>query len=68
VSYVREASDDGSRHRCCNTRDRSLRVEQEIELAITLDQVGHQARLQLGGCRVVRTSSGPMIRMIARNQ
>lgn len=68
VSYEREASDDGSRHQCCNTRDRSLRVEQEIELAITLDQVGHQARLQLGGCRVVRTSSGPMIRMIGGNQ
>jgi hypothetical protein len=64
VSYLRKTSEDGSQHRCRNTRDRSLRVEQHIELAITLDRAGLHARLHLGGCRVVRTTDGPMIRLI----
>jgi hypothetical protein len=64
VSYIREASKDGSQRACRNTRDRSLRVEQHSELAITLDRVGLHARLHLGGCRVVRTKGGPMIRLI----
>ncbi|WP_147022830.1 hypothetical protein [Microvirga aerophila] len=68
VSYQREANEDGSKHTCRNTRDRPLRVEQHIELAITLDQAGLQARLILGGCRVVRTVNGPMIRPITKRQ
>jgi hypothetical protein len=64
VSYHREASEDGSQHACRNTRDRPLRVEQEIELVIALDRAGLHARLHLGGCRVVRTARGPEIRMI----
>ncbi|GEO17782.1 hypothetical protein [Microvirga aerophila] len=68
VSYDRAASDDGSRHACRNTRDRPLRVEQEIELMIALDRAGLHSRLLLGGCRVVRTVNGPMIRPITTRQ
>jgi hypothetical protein len=68
VSYQREASNDRSKHACRNTRDRSLRIEQEIELMIILDRAGLHARLHLGGCRVVRTLNGPQIRMIESKQ
>jgi hypothetical protein len=64
VSYHREANESGSKHACRNTRDRDLRIDQEIELMITLDRVGLHARLHLGGCRVVRTANGPEIRLI----
>ncbi len=47
-----------------DTRDRDLRVEQQIELMIALDRTGLHARLHLGGCRVVHTADGPMIRLI----
>jgi hypothetical protein len=66
VSYTREANNDGSQHACRNTRDRSLRVEQQIHLTIALDRAGLHARLLLGGCRVVQTDHGPMIRPISR--
>jgi hypothetical protein len=68
VSYRREASKDGFKHACRNTRDRPLRVEQHIELLIALDRVGLHARLHLSECRVVRTVSGPMIRMISNRK
>lgn len=68
VSYHREASDDGSKHACRNTRDRHLRVPQQIELLIALDQAGLHARLHLRGCRVVHTGSGPQIRLISNRK
>jgi hypothetical protein len=54
----------GLRNPYRDTRDRDLRVDQEIELLIALDRAGLHARLHLGGCRVVHTADGPMIRMI----
>jgi hypothetical protein len=59
VSYQREASKDGSKHACRNTRDRDLRAKHQCGLAIILDRAGLHARLHLGGCRVVRTLNGP---------
>jgi hypothetical protein len=64
VRYRREVSTDGLRHGCWNTRDRPLRTEQQAELVMVLDRVGHHARLHLAGCRIVHTAAGPRIRMI----
>jgi hypothetical protein len=58
----------GLRNSYRDTRDRHLRVEQQIELLIALDRAGLHARLHLGGCRVVRTLNGPQIRMIESKQ
>jgi hypothetical protein len=66
VSYYRQASDDGLQHGCWNTRHRFLRVQQEIELMIALDQAGLDARLLMRGARIVRTANGPMIRAITK--
>ncbi|MBL0404414.1 hypothetical protein JKG68_10580 [Microvirga aerilata] len=66
MTYDREASDNGSQHACQNTRHRPLRVEQQIELMIALDQAGLNARLFMRGARIVRTNHGPMIRPITK--
>jgi hypothetical protein len=63
ISIISE-SQSGRRNSHRNTRDRPLRVEQHIGLLIVLDRIGLHSRLQLSGCRVVKTKGGPQIRWI----
>lgn len=66
VSYYKEADNHRFRGSHWNTRRRHLRVEQEIELMIALDEAGLGSRLLLRGARIVRTANGPMIRPITK--